>query len=123
MKKEGVIIIILILAVIGISIFAYITYTKNNELNLKYSQLSTDKNKAVSDMEQCRNELQKKNSEYSMLQEDVSKIYKSCITDNACKGHFPNIRWNCNNVGDETNENPSHVCFCDSSCKLIINEN
>jgi cell division protein FtsB len=54
---------------------------------------------------------------YDMLKEDVEKIYKSCMPGNACQGRFPGISWNCNNVGDETDD-PSHICICDVSCKF-----
>lgn len=122
MKKEVVAIIIISLLLIGSVVYLFMLYNKNKELELNNSQLNTDKNKAVSDMEQCRVDLEEKKSELTMLNQDVSNIYKGCITDNVCKGHFPNIRWYCNNVGDETKENPSHICVCDSSCSLNITE-
>ncbi len=56
--------------------------------------------------------------QYNLLKDDVAKIYKTCITQNICKGHYPGVSWYCNNVGDEAVSNPSHICVCDSSCNL-----
>jgi outer membrane murein-binding lipoprotein Lpp len=129
MEKKSVIIGILILAVVALVIFVAIGYNKNvnltsrnNQLEADRAQLSSDKEKVINEREQCQTEVQNLNSKLSMLQEDVSKIYKTCITQNVCKGHYPGVRWNCNNVGDETNVNPSHICVCDSSCSLNATE-
>jgi len=95
--------------------------SKNNQLEADKAQLNSEKLQVIDEREQCRTEMQSLNSQLTMLQEDVSKIYRGCI-QGACKGHYPGVRWNCNNVGDETNVNPSHVCICDSGCNLNATE-
>jgi len=129
MKKESVITGALILGIIVIAIFAAVEYSKNVKLNIRNNQLeqdrtqiSKDKEDVMAQFEQCRANTQSLNSKLSLLQEDVAKIYKTCMTQNACRGRYSNVRWNCNNVGDETNTNPSHICVCDSSCNLNITE-
>lgn len=121
--------ILLVLAIVILAVFVIIQYSKNvsltsrnNQLEADRTQLSNDKQQILNEKEQCRSEVQTLNSKLSMLQEDVNKIYKSCITQNVCKGHYPGVRWNCNNVGDETNVNPSHICVCDSACSLNLTE-
>lgn len=118
MEKEKVIIVVLILLAVVISVLAGVLYSKNIKLNADYGALTVEKNIAVEDVEKCRGDLQNMDLKLNMLQEDVNKIYRTCINENACKGHYPGVRWNCNNVGDETNINPSHICVCDSGCNL-----
>jgi len=129
MGKTKVVIGVLIAVVVLIAIFAGITYNKNTQLNSRNNQLeadraqlSSDKEKILNERELCRTEVQNLNSKLSLLQEDVNRIYKSCITNNVCKGHYPGVRWNCNNVGDTAETNPSHICVCDSSCNLNATE-
>lgn len=118
MKKESLIIGVLVIVLIGLGILAFVFYNKNIHLGDEKNLLSSEKEQAISEREQCLADKKIALDELQMMQEDVAKIYKGCITDNACKGHYPGVRWNCNNVGDETNVNPSHICVCDSSCSL-----
>jgi len=129
MGKKSVIMGVLIAIIVIVCILTGVLYNKNvnltsqnNQLEADRAQLSSDKEQILNEKEQCRTDVQNLNSKLSMLQEDVSKIYKGCITQNICKGHYPGVRWNCNNVGDETNVNPSHICVCDSSCNLNATE-
>jgi hypothetical protein len=129
MEKKSIIIIvlsILLVILIIIFIFGYFKWQKlmirNNQLEQDRAQISKDKENVIVQFEQCRTDAQNLNSKLKMLEEDVAKIYKGCITQNACKGKYSNIRWNCNNVGDEININPSHICYCDTSCNLITTE-
>lgn len=126
MKTEKMVIGILIIVLVIVAALAIILYINNHQLKLRNNQLeadraqlSNDKESILIEKEQCRNESQSLQSQLKLLQEDVTKIYKSCITDNICKGHFPGIRWKCNNVGDPTSDaTASHICECDSSCQL-----
>lgn len=129
MIKRGLVIGGLICIIVIVGVLAGVLYTKNlnltsrnNQLETDRAQLSSEKEQILGEKEQCRTEVQNLNSRLSMLQEDVSKIYKTCINDGVCKGHYPGVRWNCNNVGDETDFNPSHTCICDSSCNLNATE-
>jgi len=122
MKKESVIIGVLVILLIILAVIIFIFYNKNVELGRDNQDLINTNSNLLQEKDNLNNKIAEKDSELSMLQQDVEKIYKSCIAQNACKGHFPGIRWNCNNVGDETNINPSHVCVCDSSCNLNATE-
>lgn len=129
MEKKSIVIIILSVLLITATAILIFGYFKGkelvniiNQLEQDRAKISKEKEDVISQFEQCRTNTQELNSKLSMLQEDVAKIYKTCFTQNACKGRFPNIRWNCNNVGDEANINPSHICYCDSFCNLIITE-
>ncbi|VVB83848.1 Uncharacterised protein [uncultured archaeon] len=111
MKKGGnlPVIILISVVIILVLILIYGVYTgfkvkaEIKRLNSQIAQLSEDKNN-----------LQKN---YDLLIQDVAQIYKTCIKENACKGHYPGVSWYCNNVGNEV-DNPSHTCVCDSSCNL-----
>ena len=123
MEKSRLIIIILVVLLIAVGIFLVVNILKinklnneNNQLRIEKSQVESDRDKYLADNKELRDQMQ-------MLQQDVEKIYKSCITQNACKGHFPGIRWSCNNVGDAVNgDMASHVCVCDSSCNLVATQ-
>lgn len=121
MKKEGLIIGALVLLLISVSIFSVLTYNKTVFLNSEINRLEDEKAQALNERDALMAENDNLKDKLLMLQQDVSEIYKGCINDNACKGHFPGVRWNCNNVGDEVDD-PSHVCECDSSCNLIATE-
>lgn len=121
MKKSLITIGLIVLIVLGFASAGYF-YVQNTNLNSQNDDLESQNAQIRDEREQCRTEVQGLNSKLSMLTDDVAKIYKTCITDNVCKGHYPGVRWNCNNVGDETNVNPSHVCVCDSACNLNITQ-
>jgi len=127
-KNRGILILLIVFLIISLVIIGILYFnnkslkSQNNFLESERTKLSNEKEQVITEREQCRNDVQNLNSKLSMLQEDVSKIYRGCITENACKGHYPGIRWNCNNVGDETNINASHTCVCDSSCNLSATE-
>jgi hypothetical protein len=129
MKKESVVIVVLVILIIAIFIFAIIEYKQNTALKDKNTGLEADRTQLNSDKEQLTNEnrqvttdLKNLQVKYDLLTQDVAQIYKGCYKDNACKGRYPGVRWNCNNVGDETDTNPSHICVCDSSCNLNATE-
>jgi cell division protein FtsB len=125
-KKKEILIWSLIAGIILILIVAGIIYSRNiqlkNErqiLSDKIDELREGKNQAVADMEQCRTEKEKISAELLMLNEDVAKIKSGCITENACKWHFPDIRWICNAQGDAV-DNGDKICVCDSKCNLQV---
>jgi len=127
MEKRNWLIIFLITILVVVAIFAVLEFSKvsnlktiNNQLEEERTRLSQEKEQLLSEREELRNENKKLNSQIKMMEEDVNKIYKSCMTENACKGKYPGIRWECNNVGDFVEDNPTHVCVCDSSCKITI---
>ncbi len=110
MKKRNIttIILISIIAVL-LAVLGYGVYT-GVRVKAVINQLTAEKENLTSQL----NTLIVK---YGMLQDDVFQLKKSCITQNVCWGHFPGVRWNCNNVGDEVND-PSHICVCDDDCNL-----
>ncbi len=117
--KKGVnklAIILISVIVILLGILAYGVYT-GVKVKAEINALQSEKNQLVSEREDLRIELDSLLVKYDMLKDDVFELKKSCIAENACKGHFPGVRWNCNNVGDEVN-NPSHICSCDNNCNL-----
>lgn len=126
MVFKRIIIGILFILLVITAVYAFILYndnnqlkSRNNQLEADRAQLNTDKENIIIEREQCRNDSQNLQSQLKMLQEDVNKIYKGCIADNICKGHYPGIRWTCNNVGDQaTDATASHICVCDSTCQL-----
>ena len=116
MKKNVMTIVLVSIIVILSLILIYGVYT-GFKVKAAIRTLESDKSQLIYERDQCKTEVQSLNSELSLLQEDVVKIYKGCILENACKGRYPGVRWYCNNVGDEVS-NPSHICVCDSSCNL-----
>jgi hypothetical protein len=116
MQKSGLIIVLVSIIVILLLILVYGVYT-GFKVKAEIKTLETEKSQLIDDRNQCDMEVQSLNSDLSMLREDVAKIYRGCILENACKGRSPGVRWYCNNVGDEVSD-PSHVCICDASCRL-----
>lgn len=120
MKKEASKLIIILFSVIivlsGILAYGFYTGIKVQEeignLNSQISNLVSEKNNLTSQLDDLQ-------SKYNLLKDDVFNLEKSCLTENACKGRFPNVRWYCNNVGDEVSD-PSHVCICDNACTLSV---
>jgi hypothetical protein len=142
MKKNSILLIILsILLLISLSIMILgyfrgkelvnvikdleknnsITLNEKNSLSIQFERCKQDNQSLMIELSTLKENYQYLNSKLALLQEDISKIYKSCMTLDACKGKTPNIRWYCNNMGDEA-ENPTHICVCDSSCKLKISK-
>jgi hypothetical protein len=131
MKKENVIIIILsclFIIILVLLILSFIQKAKleseninllseRGELKGEIGLLRTEKNLATDNFGQCQNEKQLINTELSMLKDDLLELSKSCITENACKTHFPNIRWICNVNGDAV-ANGDKICYCDTNCNL-----
>lgn len=112
MNKTLIIILISVIVILG-CVLAYEIYTgiqikeENNQLTIQNQNLTS--------------QLDKLQKGYDLLKDDVAEIYKTCITQNICKGHYPGVRWYCNNVGDEVSD-PSHICVCDSSCSLVATQ-
>ena len=130
MKNLTIVLAVLIILLTGVVIFAGIMFNKNavlnseiDKLNSQVSGLNDDKSKLVEERDSLRSNLTALQSKTKMLEEDVAQIYKGCINDNVCKGHYPGIRWLCNNVGDLADNNTaSHTCVCDASCQLNATE-
>jgi len=126
METKQIIIGILIILLIIVSVSAFVLYiqknsfkSENEKLNSNIVELNTDKNKVIDEREQCRVDLQNINSELSMLKDDVFQLKKSCITNNACKGQFPSVRWKCNAQGDAV-DNGDKICVCNENCELQV---
>lgn len=108
-------VIIILLLILGYGFYTGIKVKAMiNSLNSEVTQLTTEK-------EGLNSQLSSLQKNYDLLKQDVAKIYKTCIIENACKGRYPGVTWYCNNVGDEVND-PSHTCICDASCKLNATE-
>lgn len=88
-----------------------------NNLNNQIVQLTDDKTNLINERNSLQTKVSNLESKNNLLTQDVAKIYKTCITENACKGHYPSVSWYCNNVGDEVADY-SHICVCDSACNL-----
>jgi len=118
-KEENKLTIVLIsIIVVLVLILGYGFYTgikvqeEIRNLNSQITNLVSEKNNLTSQLDDLQ-------SRYNLLKDDVFELEKSCITENACKGRFPGVRWYCNNVGDEVSDY-SHICVCDSSCVFNI---
>lgn len=130
MEKTSVVIGVLIALIVIVCILTGVLYNKNVKLNSDNNKLSQDRDRLnqekeglLKDRERLRSDIDSLNSKLSMLQDDVASIYKGCITQNICKGHYPHVRWKCNNVGDQADDaTASHICVCDSSCNLNATE-
>ena len=110
--KEGrsrLVIILVSIIIILVIIVGYGIYT-GIKVKAELNKLNAEKQ----DLKTSLDELQE---DYDLLRLDVQKIYQSCINEGVCKGHFPEVSWYCNNVGDAVND-PSHICVCDSSCAM-----
>jgi outer membrane murein-binding lipoprotein Lpp len=126
MGNRNILVPILIIILIGVIVFAGIMYNKTTLLNSEIDKLSSqvsalnnDKSQLIEERDSLRSNLTALQSKTKMLEEDVAQIYKGCINNNACKGHYPGVRWLCNNVGDLADSNTaSHICVCDASCQL-----
>jgi len=113
-SKLTIVLVSIIIILSGILIYGVYTGVQVKKefanLNSQISNLVAEKNDLTSQLDS----LQKN---YDLLKDDVFALEKSCISENACKGHFPNVRWYCNNVGDAVSD-PSHICVCDNLCNL-----
>jgi cell division protein FtsB len=104
-------IIVVLALILGFGIYSGIKIKSEiDKLNIENQQLNSDK----ADLTSKLDTLQKN---YDLLYNDVQNVYKTCPTENACKGHFPEVSWYCNNLGDEVSD-PSHICVCDVSCNM-----
>lgn len=126
MKKEIIFLGIAIVILIGVSVFAAISYNennflkvRNNQLEMDRTQISNDKQDVMTQLDQCRNQSQIDHAKYIMLMQDYSNIEKSCPTGNVCTGKFPFMRYACNAQGDAV-DNGNQICYCDGSCKLVV---
>jgi hypothetical protein len=117
MKKGAskLIIILISVIIILVLILGYGFYT-GMRVKAELENLHSQINQLSSDKDVLQNK-------YNLLEQDVAKIYKTCMNQNACKGRFPNVSWYCNNVGDESSyAMASHVCICDASCNLNLTQ-
>lgn len=116
-SKLTIVLISVIIILVGVLIYGvysgFRVKTMIASMQTQISQLVGEKNNITSQLDILQNK-------YNLLQQDVAKIYKTCLRDNACKGRFPNVSWYCNNVGDDADYSiASHICICDVRCDLI----
>ena len=119
MNKRGLVKKILVIAVIVLAVLLVIFYNKTTKLNSENLGLKEERDALLAENGQLKDTKIALDKELGMLKDDIAGIYKTCMTQNACKGRYPNVRWNCNNVGDEASD-PSHICICDASCNLNV---
>lgn len=126
MKKESIFIRICILLILIFCVFSFVLYKKNVTLGIErdnfsheIESLSQEKEELLNEREELRSKIDSLNSELDLIKDDLLRMSKSCMSEGICRGRFPNISWYCNVVGDEVSD-PSHTCFCDSSCNLKI---
>jgi cell division protein FtsB len=120
MQKRGSKLTIILISVIIILslILIYGVYT-GMKVKEEFRNLNSQISNLVAEKNSITQELDTLQAKYELLQDDVFEMKKSCLSENACKGRFPGVRWYCNNVGDEV-PNYSHTCVCDNACNLII---
>ncbi|MFA5953842.1 MAG: hypothetical protein WC812_04580 [Candidatus Pacearchaeota archaeon] len=116
MIQKTPVIILAILATIFLVASILLFFDRIN-LNREINSLMNDKTILSSEKESLQSNISDLQLKYNLLEQDVAEIYKSCMTQNVCKGRFPGVSWYCNNVGDEVSDY-SHICICDSSCNL-----
>ena len=121
MGKNNLIIVLGILLVILLGAVLYF-YIQDKNSKLEIDRLIQDNENLTQKNANLNDKIKILDDKLDVLQKDVEKIYKSCPTGNVCTGHFPLISWNCNNVGDSAENDASHICFCDPSCKLNATE-
>ena len=128
MKKENIVIGISVLFILIFCILSIVLYRNNIALGIERDNflqekdaLSQEKEELLDEREGLRSEIDSLNSELDLLKDDLLRMSKSCISEGICRGRFPNVSWYCNVVGDEVSD-PSHICYCDSSCNIKITE-
>lgn len=111
--------LIIILVIIGTVILIENIQLKKERRNLQdnLEKLMKDRNLAFADVEKCQEDKDKLIIELSMLTDDISNIMTECKKENACKEHYPNIRWICDEEGNASDEE-NKICFCDKNCNL-----
>jgi len=133
MKKSGIIIIVLsvlLVVVVGILIYGVSQGVKarniinglearNIQLEEDREQINRDKEDALSQLDECKDQELIANNKYNMITQDWSKIQKSCMTDNVCRGKFAFMRYACNAQGDAVDDGDK-ICECDQNCQLIF---
>ncbi|MFA4960662.1 MAG: hypothetical protein WC548_03275 [Candidatus Pacearchaeota archaeon] len=133
MKKSGVIIILSVLLVIVVGILIYGVFqgvrVKNiiNELEARNVQLEEDRAKinedrenVLSQLDECKDRELITNNKLNLIEQDWSKIQKSCpASSGICSGKFSFMRYTCNVGGDAVNDGDK-ICECDQNCKLVI---
>lgn len=117
-NKLTIILISIIIILLAILVYGVYTGFKVraiiNSLQSEINNLNKEKNNLTSQFNSLHNQ-------YNLLEQDVAKIYKTCMRENICKGHFPLVSWYCNNVGDNSEPaTASHICVCDDKCDLNI---
>ncbi|MDD5253666.1 MAG: hypothetical protein PHG05_01000 [Candidatus Nanoarchaeia archaeon] len=121
MKSEKIIIIVLIVILfIGI-IFGFCKYKQlNNEISIlseSNQNLLSEREQLLKEREDCRLETNGLKESLNLLQEDVFKIKKSCLTENVCKNRFPGVRYKCNDLG-EAHDDGTKLCECTDNCEV-----
>jgi hypothetical protein len=84
------------------------------------SNLESENAGLASERNSLRAEMDSLQDRYHLLEMDVSKIYKTCPYENACKGRFPMISWYCNSEGASSPDtaNAPYICVCNADCQL-----
>lgn len=90
-----------------------------SQLEQSNSNLLQERTQLKSDIDNCKAEKTTLSSDLSMLQEDVFKIKKSCMTENVCKSRFPGVRYKCNDFG-EAHDDGNRICECNDNCEVVI---
>ncbi|MDD5177701.1 MAG: hypothetical protein PHT54_00235 [Candidatus Nanoarchaeia archaeon] len=121
MKLEKILIIVLVVILLIAIIFGVCKY---KQLNNEISTLSESNQRFLSEREQllkerddCRLETKGLQESLNLLQDDVFKIKKSCLTENVCKNRFPGVRYKCNDFG-EAHEDGTKLCECTDNCEV-----
>jgi len=119
-KKSNLVRVLVSLIIILVLILGYGVYG-GFKAKTKLTQLNEEKNQLISERDSIKADYDELYDKYELIRLDIQNIYKSCLNEGPCKGHFPEVSWYCNNVGDEAND-PSHICVCDSSCNMKATE-
>ncbi len=111
-------IILISIIVVLLIILGYGVYT-GMKIKAVINSFQNQVQQLTAERDDLRTQVDSLQNQYNLLEQDVAKIYKTCMRENICKGYFPLVSWYCNNVGDEKDYSiASHVCFCDNRCDL-----
>ena len=121
MKLEKILILILVLVLLLGIIFGFYKYKQlNNEISTlseSNQNLLSEREQLLEEREDCKLETKGLTESLNLLQEDVFKIKKSCLTENVCKNRFPGVRYKCNDFG-EAHEDGTKLCECTDNCEV-----
>jgi hypothetical protein len=121
MKGKKLLAIVLGVILLVVIIFSIYKYTQlNNEISTlseSNQHLLSEREQLLKERDDCKIETKGLRDSLDLLQDDVFKIKKSCLTENVCKNRFPGVRYKCNDFG-EAHEDGTKLCECTDNCEV-----